>query len=96
MTLLKCYTQYASQFGKLSSGHRTGKGVFISIPKNGNAKDCSDYCTIILISHASKVMAKILNGFNRHEFEQALGVGEGQGSLVCCSLWDHRELDMTE
>ena len=33
---------------------------------------------------------------NGHEFEQALGVGEGQGSLVCSSPWGHRELDMTE
>ena len=32
----------------------------------------------------------------RHEFEQALGVGDGQGSLVCCSPWGHEELDMTE
>ena len=31
-----------------------------------------------------------------HEFEQALGVGDGQGSLACCSLWGHKELDMTE
>ena len=31
-----------------------------------------------------------------HEFEQALGDGEGQGSLVCCSPSDHRELDTTE
>ena len=31
-----------------------------------------------------------------HEFEQALGVGEGQGSLACCSPWGHKELDMTE
>ena len=31
-----------------------------------------------------------------HEFEQALGVGDGQGSLACCSPWGHRELDMTE
>ena len=31
-----------------------------------------------------------------HEFEQAPGDGEGQGSLVCCSLWDHKELDTTE
>ena len=30
------------------------------------------------------------------EFEQALGVGDGQGSLVCCSPWDYKELDMTE
>ena len=31
-----------------------------------------------------------------HEFEQALGVGDGQGSLVCCSPWDCIEWDMTE
>ena len=31
-----------------------------------------------------------------HEFEQALAVGDGQGSLVCCSPWGHQELDMTE
>ena len=34
--------------------------VFISIPKKGNAKECSNYCTTALISHASKVMLKIL------------------------------------
>ena len=34
--------------------------VFISIPKTGNAKECSNYCTIAVISHASKVMFKIL------------------------------------
>ena len=33
---------------------------------------------------------------NGHEFEQALGDGEGQGSLACCSLWGHKESDMTE
>ena len=61
MMLWKCCTQYASKFGNLSSGHRTGKGaVFIPIPKKGNAKECSDYCTIAFISHASKVMLKIL------------------------------------
>ena len=61
MMLWKCCTQYASKFGKLSSGHRTGKGsVFIPIPKKGNAKECSNYRTIALISHASKVMLKIL------------------------------------
>ena len=36
------------------------KSVFIPIPKKGNAKECSDYHTIALISHASKVMLKIL------------------------------------
>ena len=33
---------------------------------------------------------------NEHEFEQAPGVGDGQGSLACCSLWDHKESDTTE
>ena len=33
---------------------------------------------------------------NGHEFEQALGVGDGQGSLTCCSPWGHKESDMTE
>ena len=31
-----------------------------------------------------------------HEFEQGLGVGDGQGSVACCSLWGHKESDMTE
>ena len=31
-----------------------------------------------------------------NEFEQALGVGDGQGSLVCCSLWGHKKLDTTK
>ena len=33
---------------------------------------------------------------NAHEFEQGLGDGEGQGSLVCCSPWGHKELVTTE
>jgi len=33
---------------------------------------------------------------NGHEFDQALGVGDGQGSLECCSPWDHKEWDTTE
>ena len=38
-------------------------------------------------------MASLLDG---HEFEQALGVGDGQGSLVGCSPWGHKESNMTE
>ena len=34
--------------------------------------------------------------FIGHEFEQVPGGGEGQGSLVCCSPWGHKESDMTE
>ena len=33
---------------------------------------------------------------NDHEFEQAPGVGDGQGNLVCCCSWGLKELDMTE
>ena len=36
------------------------RSVFIPIPKKGNAKECSNYCTIALISHTSKVLLKIL------------------------------------
>ena len=38
------------------------RSVFIPIPKKGNAKECSNYHTITLISHTSKVMLKILQG----------------------------------
>ena len=49
------------------------RSVFIPIPKKGNAKECSNYCTIALISHASKVMLKILQArlqqYVNHEFQ---------------------------
>ena len=61
MMLWKCCIQYASKFGKLSSGHRTGKGQFsfIPIPKKGNTKEYSHYHTVALIS-PNKVILKIL------------------------------------
>ena len=55
-----CCTHYARKFGKLSSGHRTEKVSLHSNPKKSNAKEYSNYHTIALISHASKVMLKIL------------------------------------
>ena len=48
--LLMCCIQYVSKFGKLGSG----KVSFHFNPKKGNAKECSNYKTIVLISHASK------------------------------------------
>ena len=36
------------------------RSVFIPVPKNGNARECSNYCTIALIAHTSRVMLKIL------------------------------------
>ena len=61
MILCKYCTRYASKFGKLSQWPQDWKrSVFIPIPMKGNAKECSNYHTIALISHASKVMLKIL------------------------------------
>ena len=59
--LLNCCIQYASKFGKLNSGHRTGKGHFsVQSQRKANAKECSNHSTIAFISHASEVMLKIL------------------------------------
>ena len=52
--------QYASKFGKLSRPQDWKRSVFIPIPKITNAKEHSNYHTIVLISHASKVMLKVL------------------------------------
>ena len=41
-------------------------------------------------------MAGLHHQLNGHEFEEALGVGDGQGSLASCSPWGHKELDTTE
>ena len=61
MMLWKCCTQYASKFGKTQQWPQDWKrSVFIPIPKKGNAKECSNYCTIALISTASKAMLKVL------------------------------------
>ena len=46
--------------------------VFIPVPKKGNTKECSNYCTIVLISHASKVMLKILQARPQRYTKQEL------------------------
>ena len=59
--LLKYYTQYASKFEKLSSGHRTGKGQFLFQPqRRAVPKNVQSTTQFVLISHASKVMLKTL------------------------------------
>ena len=57
--LWKCCTQYASKFGKLSSGHRIGKGQFSSQSQK-EAMPRNEQTTVQLHSHASKVKLKIL------------------------------------
>ena len=48
------------------------RSVFILIPKKGNAKECSNYCTTALISHASKVILKIIQARIRQYMNQEL------------------------
>ena len=59
MMLWKCCIQYASKFGNTAKATGLEKVSFHSNPKKGNAKKCSNYHTIALISHTSKVMLKI-------------------------------------
>ena len=61
------------------------KSVFIPIPKKGNAKECSNYRTIALISHTSKVMLKILQArlqqyVNRELPDVQAGFRKGRGT----------------
>ena len=61
------------------------RSVFIPIPKKSNAKECSNYCTIALISHASKVMLKILQArlqqyVNRELPDVQAGFRKGRGT----------------
>ena len=60
MMLWKCCTQYAIKFGKLSSGHRTGKVSFHSNLKEWQCQRMLNYLTVALVSHTSKVKLKIL------------------------------------
>ena len=61
------------------------RSVFISVPEKGNAKECSDYCTIALISHPSNVMLKILQArlqqYTNHELPDVqAGFRKGRGN----------------
>ena len=63
------------------------RSVFIPIPKKGNAKECSNYCTIALISHISKVMLKVLQArlqqyVNRELLDVHAGFRKGRGTRV--------------
>ena len=82
--LCKCCTQYASKLGQFSSGHKTRKSQF-SFPKKVNAKECSNYCTVALISYPSKVMLKILQARLQQYMNQELpdiqtGFRKGRGT----------------
>ena len=59
------------------------RSVFIPIPKKGNAKECSNYCTIALISHARKVMLKILQARLQQYMNYELSDVQA-GFIFCC------------
>ena len=86
MMLWKYCTQNASKFGKIRSGHRTWKGQFsFQYPRKGNPKDYSNYGIIALVSHASKVMLKILQArlqqyVNRKLPDVQAGFKKGRGN----------------
>ena len=86
MTLWKCYTQYTSKFRKTQQWPQGWKrSVFIPILKKSNTKECSNYHTIALISHASKVMLKILQArlqqYVNHELPDVqAGFRKGKGT----------------
>ena len=70
------------------------RSVFIPIPKEGNAKECSNFCTIALISHASKVMLKILQArlqqYMNHELpdvQAGFRKGRGTGDQISNIHW---------
>ena len=81
--VLKNCTQYASKFEETQQNWK--RSAFIPIPKKGNAKECSNYYTIALISHASKVMFKILQArlqqyMNRELPDVQAGFRKGRGT----------------
>ena len=84
--LWRCYTQYTGKFWKTQQWPQGWKrSVFIPIPKKSNAKECSIYRTIALISHASKVMLKILQArlqqYVNHELPDVqTGFRKGRGT----------------
>ena len=70
------------------------KSAFIQIPEKGNAKECSNYCTISLISHATKIMLKILQArlqqyVNRELPNVQAGFRKGRGTrdLIANICW---------
>ena len=90
--LLKCCTQYASKFGKLCSELDWKMSVFIPTTRKGNVKECSNYWAVVLISHVSEVMLKILQAGLQQYMNQKFpyvqaGFSRGRGAVVLAAQW---------
>ena len=68
MMLLKCCTQYTGKFGKQQWPQDWKRSVFIPIPNKGNARECSNYHTIALISHTGKITYKTYSSLTAEDF----------------------------
>ena len=82
---VKVLHSICQQIGKTQQWPQDWKSsIFILIPKKGNAKECSNYCTIAPISHASKVMLKILQArlqqYVNHELPDVQAGRKGRGT----------------
>ena len=70
-----------------NSAVATGLEKVIPIPKKGNAKECSNYRTIVLISHASKVMFKILPSSLQPDVKAGFRKGRGTRDQIVTICW---------
>ena len=98
--LLNCCNSICQQIWKTQQWpHDWKRSVFIPIPKkwmNLNAKECSNYCTILLSSHASKVMLKILQARLQQymncelpDVQACFRKGRGTRNQICQHPLDH-------
>ena len=101
---VKVLQSICQQIGKTQQWPQDWKNSdFIPIPKKGNAKECSNYCTIALTSHASKIMLKILQArlqqYVSHELPDVLaGFRKGRGTRdqianICWIIKKSREFE---
>ena len=79
------------------------RSVFIPIPKKGNAKECSNYCTSALISHTSKVMLKILRSrlqqyvnYELPDVQPGFKKGKGTRDQIANNHWIIEKQEITE
>ena len=102
MMLWKCCTQYTSKFGKLSNGHRTGKGQFsFQSQRKAMPKNAQTTAQLHSYSHSSKVMLKILQArlhqyMNRELPNVQAGFRKGRGTRdqvanICWNMEKARE-----
>ena len=99
--VLKVLHSICQQIWKIQQWPQDWRSVFIPFPKKGNAKECSNYRTIALISHTSKVMLKILQArlqlYMNHKLPDVqTGFRKGRGTRnqianICCIIEKARE-----